>query len=315
MSTSCSSNNDFSHYKKPFFSIEFTAKQLGVDIRLNNIPVFNNDNTGFMTLDVPVNQYIINGNNEVEVITFSLFDDEDEQQDHYTNRSSIEVSLYIREDDEPTEKRKLISKVFITPGIAYLDSSKEQVATFIDSIDNTKNLISVTKDATILHYPLYGNFKNQVVTKWTIDNITSSLPHWQWQDGEKIPDNDTTYQSLLLAYTKLHTALLKKDINAVKKISLPRSRELAIAYHLHDENAGFEYSALGKDIDHPTIKLHDKVFLENMKLEIFGNEKLARIMNGADTHPIAYVDHETGQLYLPQFKWQKNKNDEWVLIR
>ena len=60
MSTSLSSNN-ITNYKKPFISIEFNAKRLGVEIRVNDIPAFVIENTGFMTLEVPVSEYIING--------------------------------------------------------------------------------------------------------------------------------------------------------------------------------------------------------------------------------------------------------------
>ncbi len=44
MNTASSSSNDFTNYKKPWFTIEFKAKPIGVDIRLNDIPVFNIDN-------------------------------------------------------------------------------------------------------------------------------------------------------------------------------------------------------------------------------------------------------------------------------
>jgi len=316
MSTSCSSNNVFTHYNKPYFSIEFTAKRLGVDIRLNDIPVFNIDNMGFMTLEVPVNPYIINGDNEIKVITFPLFDDEDEQYDNYIEGASIDIALYVRDDNEPIEKRKLISNVSIVPGNAYLEDSEATVATFVNGIDESnRSVLKTEKNATILDYPSYGNFKKQVVTKWVIKGLKSSLPFWQWQDGELIKNNDETYKTLLEAYADLHKAFLSKDLELVKKISQPRSKELAIAYYLSDENAGFDYSALGKDIDHPTIKLYKELAVNVSKLEVFGNGKLARIMDGGDIHPILFIDNETEQFYLPQFKWYLNKNKEWILIR
>jgi len=316
MSTSCSSNNDFTHYDKPYFSIEFTAKRLGVDIRLNDIPVFNIDNTGFMTLEVPVNEYIISGDNEMKVITFPLFDDEDEQHDNYIQGASIDVALYVRGDDEPTNKRKLISSVSIVPRNAYLEDSEATVATFISDIDeNNRSPLKSEKDATILDYPIYGIFKKQVVTRWSVENLKSTLPQWKWQHGEQINNNDNTYQSLLKAYASLHKAFLNKDLAAVRKISQQRSKELAVAYFLPDEKAGFEYSALGKDINHPIIKLYEQLYLNNAKFDIIGNGKLARIINAARTHPILFLNYETEQLYKHQFMWYLNKNKEWILIR
>lgn len=313
MSTSCSANNDFTDYKSPYFSMEFTAKRLGIEIRVNDVPVFYIENTGFMTLEVPVSQYILNGQNTITVITHPIFDDDDEQQDEYIDGASIDVGLYIREDDQASSERRLISKTTIIPGNSYIDALEEATATFVYPL--TKPEYSIQKDAELLKYPLYGNLKKQVIVKWVIRNLASSFPRWQWQDGKDIIKSESSHQSLIKAYTILHNAFIEKDMGAIKKISSQRSSELKIAYHLIDDDAGFEHSALGKYVNHPTVKLYEKVFLEHTKFEVFGKGKLARIMDGAQTHPIVFIDDETEQLYQAQFKWYLNKNNEWILIR
>ena len=316
MNTGFSANNDFSYYKKPYFTIEFSAKRLGVDIRLNDIPVFNIDNTGFMTLEFPVNQYIINGNNEIKAITFPLFNDDDEQDNNYIDDSSIEISLFIREDGQETNTRKLLSHIQITPSFAYKEDKKNNTATFINNVtESEKNSLKVKINDNTLNYPLYGSFNKQVTTSWDIIDLKSSLPRWSWQDGSLITNDDISYKSLIDAYSQLHHAFIKNDLKKIKHISHERNNELAKAYYLENSDAGFEHSALGKHINHPTVKIHDTVYLDNTKFEIFGNGKLARIMNGADTHPIVFIDQETEQLYLPQFKWYRNSKNKWVLIR
>lgn len=313
MSTSLSSNN-FTNYKKPNFSIEFTAKRLGVEIRVNDIPAFVIENSGFMTLEIPVSEYIINGNNTITVVTHPLFDDNDEQEDDYIDGSSIEVGLYIREDDEPVKNRKIISKVLVTPNNSYSTSSKKPTAIFYDNKSNNNSLISVIKDSDILNFPLYGTFKKQVATTWNID-ISSSFPRWQWQDGLSISNNESSYNSLVAAYTKIHEAFINKKIDLIKEISQQRSEELAIAYHLANADAGFEYSALGKYINHEKVKIYNQVFLDHTKFEIVGNGKLARIIDGGQIQPIVFVHDDTEQLYQAQFLWYLNKSNEWVLIR
>ena len=69
---------DYSSYQKPYFTIEFTAQRMGVNIRLNDIPVYDVQNSGFMTLELPVNEHVVSGENEISVITYPLFDDDDE---------------------------------------------------------------------------------------------------------------------------------------------------------------------------------------------------------------------------------------------
>lgn len=316
MSTNCSSDNNFAGYKKPWFTIEFTAKQLGLDIRVNDIPVFNIDNTGFMTIEVPVNQFIINGDNEISVITHPLFDDDDEQMSGYIQGASIDVSLYLREEDEPSGVRRLISSVSISPGNAYIGSLTEPIARFIKTSDKIVHSRLLTiKDAEVLDYPGYGNYKKQVITSWIINNVATSFPRWEWQSGVQIRYGDKSYQSLLKSYRSLYKAFEKNDLESVKTIVRPHSRERAIAFHLNNVDAGFENLSLGKFINHPTKKLHTDLFLEYTKFDIIGNGKLARIISAAQTQPIAFVDSETGQPYLPQFMWYLNKNNEWILIR
>ncbi len=316
MSTAFGSGNDFTNYRKAWFTIEFEAQQMGLDIRVNDIPVFNIDNTGLMTLEVPINQFIINGDNEIKVIAHPLFDEDDEQMDDFVAGTKVEVGLYIRDDGEPAEKRKLIDKVLIRPDLAYLDSTHEAVDRFSGeegSENNTEQ--KVTRDAHVLDYPGYGNFKKQVVTTWDVKNVSTNFPRWAWQDGKEIIDDEATYNSLLAAYKVLYDAFQEKDLHKIEDILHTHSSERAVAFHLKDAEAGFDNLSLERFIDHPTIKLHGELFVEYTKLDIFGNNKLARIMSGAHTQPIAFIDEETDQPYLPQFIWYKNSNNEWIQIR
>jgi hypothetical protein len=316
MSTAFGSGNDFTNYRKAWFTIEFEAQQMGLDIRVNDIPVFNIDDTGFMTLELPVNEYLINGDNEVSVTAHPLFDGDDEQMGSFVENTKVEVGLYIREEDENSEKRKLIDKVLIRPEIAYWESSNEPVARFIGDIKSENHTsLQIVKDADVLSYPGYGVFNKQVTTTWKIKSLETTLPRWAWQDGQNLTNDEASYQSLLNAYRRLYNAFKDKDINEVKKIAQERSKELAVAYYLGDSDAGFEYSAVSKDINHPTIELYEKLALHNSKFELLGHGKLARIMNAAHTHPILFLDYENEQTYKHQFMWYKNKNNEWVLIR
>ncbi len=311
VNTAESGTINYSLYQKPYFTIEFTAQRMGVNIRLNDIPVYDVDNSGFMTLELPANEYMINGKNELTVITYPLFDDEDEQTNEYIDGSTLNVGLYVREDEDNSNTRKLISRVEITPGNAYTIGEHE-VAKYTNQSTGTP--ISVTKDASVLDYPGYGVYKKQVATTWHIDNIETKLPRWQWQDGDIIKNDESHYNTLLHAYEALHKALSDKDLNLVKSISSNRSKELATAYYLGSEDAGFEYSALGKDMYSDTASLYEQLYLDYTKFEIIGNGKLARIFSGAHFQPILYGNYDTGQIYKYQFMWYL-KNGKWILIR
>ena len=268
-------------------------------------------NSGFMTLELPVNEHVVSGENEISVITYPLFDDDDEQTDDYIEGSTLSVGLYVKEDSADANTRKLIRKVEITPSSAYL-AGEHEIAHYTNQTKGTS--ISVTKDASVLEYPVYGVYKKQVLTKWSIDNIDSNLPHWQWQDGDIITNDKDHYNGLVQAYAEIHKSLSDKNLQRIKNIASNRSKELATAYYLGDEEAGFEYSALGKHVNSTSKELYPETYLENTKFEIMANGKLARITTGSHAQPIIYVDMESGQTIFYQFMWYL-KNGKWILIR
>ena len=308
------SSSTINNFKKPYYTIYFTAVNLGVEIRLNDIPVYSEENTNKMSLELPASEYIINGINELKVITFPPFDDEGEQTNNYYDFTDITVGLYVREDGSPDSERVLISEATIYPSKAYQEGSKAIII-------NPKSLgidtasPSVQKDAKVLDYPLYGNYKKQVVSTWKTTPINSPFPRWEWQDGQTIPDNQETYDSLLKEYYKLFAAYKNKDLTALKAINQYRSHEMAIAYNLKDDDAGFEYTSVAKYLNHPSAELYKEVRIEYSRLIIFANGKMATIETASGTEPVFFVDYEDEIVHNIYNKWYKNKSGEWILIR
>jgi len=309
MSTAIAELNE---YKKPYYTLEFTGEQLGLEIRINDIPAFNVDNSGFMTLEIPINEYLIAKDNEIKVITFPRFDDNDEQNDNYISGNTLLLSIYVREDDEPSEKRVLLNQTLITPSNAYTKNSEEDIA--VSKTDKNTRFTFEINSSTINLLP-YGVYKKQVVTSWKIPGITTKFPKWLWENSVVINNNKDTYNSLLNEYMSVYNAFKNKNIDKIKKISEYRSKELAAAYYLNDVEEGFKYSSFGEFINHKTAELYEELNTNNVTLQIVGNGKLARIIDGSGIHPVVFVNYDTEQVYKPQFVWCKNKNNEWFLIR
>lgn len=309
MSTAVAELNE---YKKPYYTLEFTGEQLGLEIRINDIPAFNIDNTGFMTLEIPIDEYLTSDNNEVKVITFPRFDDNDKQNNDYINGSTLMLSIYVREDDEPTEKRILLNQTLITPSNAYTKGNMQGVAI---SKTDTNTRFTTEINSSILNFQPYGIYKKQVVTSWKIPCVTTKFPKWLWENSKTINNNNDTYNSLLNEYQYVYNAFKNKNVEEIKKISKYRSKELVSAYYLKNIDEGFEYSAFGKFINHPSAELYEELNTNNVTLQIVGNGKLARIIDGSGIHPVVFVNYETEQVYKPQFLWCKDKNNKWILIR
>lgn len=299
-------------FKKPYYTLEISGKQTGVEIRINDIPVFNVDNTGFLTTEIPIGEYLTHNSNIIKVISFPLFNDDDIQEENYISGSTITVSLYVREDEEPTEKRVLLNSSTITPSNAYSTDKSDQIA-----ISNTdKNTIFETeKNATILNLPPYGVYKKQVVVEWNFPDVSINTNNWYWENTQLIHNNQETYKSLMSQYQKVYDAFKNKNLSLIKEISKVRSKELSDAYYLGGIEEGFEYSSFGKFIDHKSAELYEELNTEDVTLQIVANGKMARIIDGSGIHPVVFVNYDTEQVYKPQFLWSLNNNNEWVLVR
>jgi len=308
--------SDINSNQKPYYTIYFKAVTLGTEIRVNDIPVFTVDNTNNMSLEIPVSSDIINGTNQITVITYPYFNDNDEQTDDYLDFSEITVGLYVREDGEPDTKRTLISEATIKPHNAYTDHDIGSTAAINPrSVDSNNADLKIKKDSSILTYPFYGTYKKQVVTTWNTTDIKTPFPQWEWQSGTQITDSQDTYESLLSEYKELFDAFQKKDLKQLKQLSIHRSSELATAYFLKDADAGFDYSAIGEYIDHPRAELYKELRTRNTKLMIFANGKLATIKNAAGSEPVLFVDYKDRQVHNMKSYWYKNKEGKWVIIR
>ena len=301
-------------FKKPYYTIYFTAVNLGVEIRLNDIPVTNIENTNKMSLELPASEYIVNGINELKVITFPPFDDEDEQADNYYDFAEITVGLYVREDGSPDSERVLISEATIYPSKAYQEGSKAIIIN-PKSLDTDASSPTVQKEAKILNFPFYGNYKKQVVSIWKTTPINTPFPRWEWQDGQTIPDNQETYDSLLKEYQRLFNAFKNKDLAALKSINQHRSHELALSYHLESDDAGFDYTAIQKYINHPNAELYKELDTENTRLVTMADGRMVSIQAAGGQEPVIFLDYEDEIIHNIQTKWYKNKNGEWILIR
>lgn len=311
-----SAQADVNAYKKPYYTIYFKAVRLGVEIRINDISAFIVDNTNNMSLEVSASEYIINGINEIKVISFPFFDDDDEQTDDYPDFAKITVGLYVREDGESDDKRVLISEATIEPTKAYMSKKTTDAVTINkNGPDYDKADVQIEVDSKLLTYPVYGTYKKQVVTSWKTTSIKTPFPQWEWQTGELIAESKETFDSLLKAYKKLHEIYRTKNIQKLKEINSHRSRELAIAYHLGGDDAGFEYAAIAKYLNHPRAKLYKEVDVENTRLVIMANGRIATIKSGGGTEPVFFADYEDEQIHNILNKWYKNKNGEWIMIR
>ena len=281
-------------YKKPYYGIKLDLAQVGVDIRLNDIPIYYDDEKGQLNIDLPAPSSVINGNNELKIIAFLPYIDDENKMKSFLPGSEVTASLYVQEYNDPENKKEILTSISIK-------FNDENEVIIIDKDNNTEkaSIKSITD--------------NKVIITRSV-NINSKFPQWQWESGQLISNTKENFNTLLNAYKKIYTSFKNKNIDEIFKLYDERAKETTIAYHLNGISEGHKKISTGDDVGDTTLELYD-FWIDDMKLDIYANGKLARIINEDTTQPIIFVDREAGAIHAHKFGFYKNNNDEWIMIR
>jgi len=281
----------------PFYGVDVDLHNVGVDIRINDIPVYFDYSKGQLTVELPSPDAIINDENNLSLSIFLPFDEQSGDQTLTYEKGAYATATLFQQDLKMKDSEKI---KLSTVTIKVTDNGV--LATTEDYVNNNKASpkIILTEDNT-----------SSVSVNTT---ISSPFPRWAWQDGNIIENSQENYESLLVEYKKIHTALSEKSLTKLKTFYSERAKEIAIAYHLKNQAAGYKKLSVGEDMNDKSIELND-LFVDNMHLQILGNGKLARIRNELNAQPIFYYDANAELFHLYKFTFYCNKDDQWVMIR
>jgi len=281
-------------YKKPYYGIKLDIAQVGVDIRLNDIPIYFDDDKGQLTIDLPAPSSVINGENELKIIAFTPYIDDENKMEKFLPGSEVNATLYVQEYDDPDNKKEILTNIFIK----FNDKNQAEVIKPDNNLE--KENIELSTD-------------NKAIITRKI-KINSQFPQWQWESGKLISNTKENYESLLQAYKKIYFAFKNKDSDEVFKIYNDKAKEISIAYHLNSLSDGHKKISTGEDMNDNDLELYD-FWTEGMVLDIYANGRLARLINEDTTQPIIFIDRSAGAIHTHKFGFYKDKNNEWILIR
>lgn len=275
----------------PYYGVDIDLHNVGVDIRVNDIPVYFDDSKGQLTVEIPTPDAIIDGSNTISINAFLPI-----KTTEYEVGAYVTITLFQQDLAQgKSEKIKLSTATLKLDNINAIASTE-------DYVNNQKD----TPDAKL----------NQDKSTFLKVNttISSPFPRWEWQDGKLIEDNLNNQDSLIEAYQILHDTLASKNLVKLKKQYHRRSNETAIAYNLSDEEAGHLKLSVGDDMLNEDLELRD-LHLKNMRLHVLANGRLARISTPRNTQPIYYLQENPRLLHLYKFMFYLNDKNDWVMIR
>ncbi len=274
-----------------FYGVDIDLHNVGVDIRVNDVPVYYDYTKGQLTVELPAPDRIIDGENELSINAFLPYKTEKYEEGAYVKATFFKQQT----GDKTAEKLKLVA---ITLTIKN-DLAIELTENFTENLERTKE-INLSAEKTIL---------SKIST--TID---SPFPRWAWQDGKTITNSPETFDSLLETYKAIHLSLKSKNLEQLRNFYNARAKETAIAYYLDDEEAGYQKLSVGSDLHNEELKLID-IVTKHMELKIMGNGKLAQISNPLNGQPILYFQTNPRLYHLYKFMFYLNDNNKWIMIR
>ena len=278
-----------------YFGIDIDLHNVAVDVRVNDIPTYFDEEKGQLTIEKPVPGYIIDGSNSLSLKVFLPYDGDD-RMNEFLEGAYAQITLFQQDLNNPSNKKELLLSSTIKI------NGNQVIAKIEDHRSNEK------------FNPDISLSRNNEAYVEVSTLISSPFPRWVWQDGQIIQNTKENYDSLLAVYKDVHTAMKTKDLKKLKHLYSARAEETAIAFGLADEDSGQMKLSTGEDMNDPNLVLYD-FHTDDVELEVVGNGKLARIRDYDDTQPIFYYQTNADLLHFHKFMFYLNNDNQWIMIR
>ena len=284
-------------YKQPMFSLEFNVYGTGVEIKLNDIPVYIHEDQGQTSSQKPIPESIVDGVNVLTVKSFPL----ESNGYKYQKGAYIEATITVREKNEPLNSGEAILHLKLNP-----TNVKEKI------LDGTSSNVGGEPAIVLTH-------SDKQITVERSAGIKSPFPRWAWQDGQVIEDTPENFNSLLEKYKEIWKALNSGSVDEITRLYDMAAQEFAWGYGYKDKKNGHRIMNTAGFFGDDEWVLGDieKVLAKRTyKIRIYGNGLMAKIL---DTQyrksPIAYLNPTNGLVSFQKFGFYKNKAGEWIMIR
>jgi len=275
-----------------FFGVDLDLVNVGIEVRVNDIAIYEDRKAGQLTVELPCPDAILNGTNSLSVFAKPPKKGKEFLED-YEAGAYVSAKLF-RQDNE---------------------AEKQYLATLKLQLNPEGQLVPVKESTLSDREAVYIDLGSKSASFTTYTKMESPFPVWAWQTGTKIENSKETYSSLLKAYREVYDALAANDQPLLRQLYSMRAEEIAIAYYLNSVDAGHEKISTGKDALNPKITLHEFFDKEILELQIFANGRLARLMTPSGIQPVVYMQKNPTLAHLHKFMFYKNEKNQWVMIR
>jgi hypothetical protein len=268
--------------KKPYYSAHVVASGTPFDVRVNDCPILSGQSGMQNDTDVPINQWVHNGENRLRI---TLTKCEGKQ-------GECDVIIQYIDYDNPDEPAIEVAKFVARALPLAADSAKESES---------------------------GTTKTQEPTDTTVEDsfsATTPFSDWAWLSVPVVDLSDQDRSTILAKAKEIWQSLKSKNMSQVKQILALKLKEYGEAYYNGAEQQAedLEKSYLGylNDPDWQVDEFKDG----NLRLERYGNGRIFLLQNAKTRKsPMLFANKDrTLGHYIPLYFF-KDSSGNWQIIR
>jgi dipeptidyl aminopeptidase/acylaminoacyl peptidase len=284
---------------RPFFQVHLSSERCAYSVRVNDAPIWVDADANPIDGVLPVSHWMVHGFNVLDV---RLSPPPGEAR--FDERASFRATLTVRTADAPRAADKVITELSFPPpptetAVPPSSAAEAEPKYFWPDPRATMPLTVRRGDSG----PSLGLVRRVA--------LAPSFPRWGWLDAQSLEESEQTFKELLAHYQNFWHDLRDKRLGEVRAALGLRSNEFAAAYYSLPfemlDDLGIDRSANDPDwILHPLDP--------HAKLEVFGNQRLARITRW-DGEPLLVFVQRDQQLSTYYDLIFCKRNGQWQIIR
>ena len=337
--TSCqakeSNTMDTTQKEQRFVELKIDSEGINYYVKINDVKVFNEVGKAPVNDTVPINHWVINGDNQLRVGV--KFDDQEKAIER-AKTDALTVSLMLRIKNNGESRSYTLTKYDL--GIS--DERQQQVKEGELSFslqDKDKLVASKSSQTTETELDkLFTDGTDGVVTtkEWTAKDVNEwtrfeqtitmnlGFPDWAYLSANDLGDitklSDDDYYALsdelFLEYEKVWQLMKDKKLEALLPLFKPRAEELDAAFQLTPgEKLSDMERSLSSAFEHGDLYLYDLVDKENVYLTVEGHNQIAKLEFPKIFKPIIFYAHKDDAFTRFYNLYFMRKDGKWIIIR
>lgn len=283
-------------YDEPqYFTLKIGACFCRCDIRVNDIPVLVEDVSGSrVDIEMPLNLHVFTGENTLSM-RLAPAQTSEHAPSLTLDNDNVEcvVELIRRPYGRDTPERTVLTSLAFHGGGAEpfgASAAEGNGATPVQSAYEPREHAMAVRTVSLV----------------------TQFPEWRWVKAPVIEPGQPVLRDLLAEHQRLWNALRAKDTSELRAMMAANAREVQAAYYLRDADDAFRVIGIEELLRNPEAQL--KPMPADLKLEVFANGRLARLVNDRGDSPIAFHEGDTGlDAYIGA--WFCRSATGWVMIR